>query len=180
MKLKHFSQQNAGFTLIELLVVIAIIGVLASTVLASLNSARMKARDARRIADLKQIQLALEFYFDANGYYPQSGCGWDCNGYSYSFDATWDTLATNLRPYIATLPRDPLNSGNCPPWGTGCFTYAYGNVGRTSQRVQYDLTAQLEDPANPQRCSAKAWRFYFDNEPWCGPYSGQVYEASIN
>ena len=51
-----------GFTLIELLVVIAIIGILASVVLASLNSARKKSRDARRVADIKQIQLALELY----------------------------------------------------------------------------------------------------------------------
>ncbi len=55
----------SGFTLIELLVVIAIIGVLASIVLASLNSARQKSRDARRIADVKQLQLALELYYDA-------------------------------------------------------------------------------------------------------------------
>ncbi|PIQ91402.1 MAG: type II secretion system protein GspG [Parcubacteria group bacterium CG11_big_fil_rev_8_21_14_0_20_39_22] len=59
-----------GFTLIELLVVIAIIGILSSVVLASLNTARQKARDARRIADIKQIQTALELYFDSEGNYP--------------------------------------------------------------------------------------------------------------
>lgn len=59
-----------GFTLIELLVVIAIIGILSSVVLASLNSARQKSRDARRISDAKQLQLALELAFDSNGTYP--------------------------------------------------------------------------------------------------------------
>lgn len=169
-----------GFTLIELLVVIAIIGLLSSIVLASLNSARVKARDSRRIADLNQIRNALEFYFDANGYYPQSGCGWDCNGYRYSPDSGWDTLATDLRPYIPTLPKDPINNCN-GPWNTGCLSYAYGNVGRTTQRVHYDLTAQLEDTSNPNRCAVKNWRWYFDNQPWCtafgGSYSNQIYEA---
>ncbi|PIZ56329.1 MAG: prepilin-type cleavage/methylation domain-containing protein, partial [Candidatus Tagabacteria bacterium CG_4_10_14_0_2_um_filter_40_13] len=56
-------KSKKGFTLIELLVVIAIIGILASVVLASLNSARKKSRDARRVADIKQIQLALEMFF---------------------------------------------------------------------------------------------------------------------
>ena len=61
---------RAGFTLVELLVVIAIIGILASVVLVSLNSARGKARDARRISDLHQLSLALENYYDSNGQYP--------------------------------------------------------------------------------------------------------------
>jgi prepilin-type N-terminal cleavage/methylation domain-containing protein len=53
--------KSKGFTLIELLVVIAIIGILSSVVLASLNSARAKGRDSRRVSDLKQIanQVAL-------------------------------------------------------------------------------------------------------------------------
>jgi type II secretory pathway pseudopilin PulG len=51
--------------LIELLVVIAIIGLLSSVVLASLNGARLKGRDARRLADLKQLQVALELYYSS-------------------------------------------------------------------------------------------------------------------
>lgn len=177
---RNTRSKNQGFTLIELLVVIAIIGVLSSVVLASLNSARMKARDTKRIADLRQIQTALELYYDANGYYPRVTCGWDCNGYSHSYDNSWDSLASNLAPYISSLPKDPLNSGNCPPWNTNCFTYAYGNVGRNTQRVQYDLTAQLEDSNSKYRCAVKQWKFYFDNQNWCPPYSSQVYEASNN
>ena len=64
--------KRTGFTLVELLVVISIVSLLSSVVLASLNSARSKSRDARRVADLKQLQLALELYYDANRNYPGS------------------------------------------------------------------------------------------------------------
>ena len=57
MKIK---KSSAGFTLIELLVVIAIIGLLSSMATVSLNSARVKARDARRLADIRQLSLAVE------------------------------------------------------------------------------------------------------------------------
>lgn len=55
-----------GFTLIELLVVIAIIGLLSTIALNSLDRARMGARDAKRLSDLKNIQKALEMYMSAN------------------------------------------------------------------------------------------------------------------
>ena len=50
-----------AFTIIELLVVISIIGILATIVLASLSTSRAKGRDARRVADMKSIQLANAF-----------------------------------------------------------------------------------------------------------------------
>ena len=76
---------SAGFTLIELLVVIAIIGVLASVVLASLNSARQKARDARRAADVRQLVLAMNLYIDSTGGTSvSSGGAWKCLGHTTS------------------------------------------------------------------------------------------------
>jgi prepilin-type N-terminal cleavage/methylation domain-containing protein len=57
-----------GFTLIELLVVIAIIGILASVVLISLQSARKKGNDSRVISDVQQIRTQAEAVYDGSNY----------------------------------------------------------------------------------------------------------------
>jgi type II secretion system protein G len=111
------AHSSRGFTLIELLVVIAIIGMLASIILASLNSARAKARNARRQVDLKELQTALELYYSDNNGYPSTGGGW------YSSE-TGDALGNNggayipgLAPnYIAALPRSPGGPSLCGGW----------------------------------------------------------------
>ena len=64
--------------------VISIIALRSSVVFASVNSARMKARDAKRLSDRRQIRLALELLFDQNGSYPSSGGTWWCFGYPIS------------------------------------------------------------------------------------------------
>lgn len=66
------TNQHKGFTLIELLVVIAIIGVLASIVLVALNGARQKSRDTKRVADMRQVNQALEIFNQDYGGYPTS------------------------------------------------------------------------------------------------------------
>ncbi len=63
--MKQFNTR--GFTLIELLVVIAIIGILASVVLASLNSARAKGSDAKVKAELNVIRSQAAIYYDDSG-----------------------------------------------------------------------------------------------------------------
>lgn len=132
-----------GFTLIELLVVIAIIGILSSVVLASLNGARQKGRDARRIADLKQIQLALEMYYDSNASeYPDSICTTVAGGVC--------TAGTLMPSYITTVPNDPQANGTT-------YTYSYNNLTSASAAcsvasgvcTSYVLGATLEGSANP-------------------------------
>ena len=63
-----------GFTLIEMLVVVAIIGLLSSVIIIGLGGSRAKARDAKRISDLRQIQSALEIAY-VTGYPAQASAG---------------------------------------------------------------------------------------------------------
>ena len=114
----------SGFTLIELLVVIAIIGMLASIIMASLNSARVKARDARRVSDIRQIRVALELYYADFGQYPISGGATSPNNsWSNSTDGSWTTLQTALAPYIPHLSTDPQQSAS--GWGYDSYSYSY-------------------------------------------------------
>ena len=62
--------KNFGFTLVELLVVIAIISLLSTIAIVGLQSARIKTRNAKRLADVKQLSTALEMFYDDNGHYP--------------------------------------------------------------------------------------------------------------
>lgn len=100
--------EQKGFTLIELLVVIAIIGLLASVVLLSLNSARAKSRDAKRLADVRQIASAMELYFNDSGTYPAA--------------------TADLRPnYIGVWPiyPTPTGDGSC---GSQVTSYAFSTT----------------------------------------------------
>ncbi len=62
--------KKTGFTLIELLVVIAIIGLLSSIVLVSTSGAIRRARDIKRIAELRSISTALIAYITDHNDYP--------------------------------------------------------------------------------------------------------------
>lgn len=173
------SGRERGFTLIELLVVVAIIGLLSSIVLASLNQARARARDAVRIQGLAQIQNALVLYADDHdGRYPDpvdagndgipdttlsstdnafslpnffffGYTRWPAPGYSIS-----GTLTESLAPYIK-LPVDPLNSptvGASPLTGTSYGYYYHYNAAKN----EYDLTATLETPSHQLSCGVMA------------------------
>lgn len=166
------STDKKGFTLIELLVVISIISLLSSVVLSSLNSARIKARDVRRMQDLGQIRRALELYYDDNGRYPV------VTGWVYSTD--WGVLQTALAPYMPKMPVDPLNTTG-GPWTTGRYTYAYG-YGTASYPDEYDLVAQFENTSNPNRCEVKGWIYNTagNDRPWCQGTHGKANPQSYS
>lgn len=165
--------KHKGFTLIELLVVVSIISLLASTVLASLTSARSKARDAKRKEDIHSIQTALALYYNTYGYYPAV---W---GWAESTDATWNTTGlfiTALKPYMPSLPTDPTNTAvySNGPWVTGLYSYAYYTGTATPQ--DYDLVAQLENTSDSSTCQFKQWIQHLAGVgSWCGTHSPYLY-----
>ncbi len=134
--------KRVGFTLIELLVVIALIGILAAVLLARLNIARERARDAQRVADVKQITTALELYYNTYGMYPRSSsCGavnpsssWCNSVQTLSAGGNWirHIGATDvLNEFLTVEPIDPLRpaTANWRPYDGGTYFY-YSNDGR--------------------------------------------------
>lgn len=141
-----------GFTLIELLVVIAIIGTLSSVVLASLNTAREKARDAHRQSTLKELEKALAIYHLEHNKYPNTS-GWYGDS---SCTAGWftDRNSTNWIPglvsggYINSLPDDSKESG--------CNTYIYNSNGTDYKLMAHYLreSGSLTKGEPMARCSS--------------------------
>lgn len=108
------TKAKKGFTIIELLVVIAIIGLLAVIAYLILNQSRVKARDAKRLSDIRQIQSGLELFYADHESYPQSGADGEMFGAS---------------SYFAMPTPPPQNDGDCSNGGidgqaTDVYPYA--------------------------------------------------------
>lgn len=165
------NKNRKGFTLIELLVVISIIGLLSTLAMVSLNNARVKARDAKRLNDIKQINTALEVFFDSKNRYPvitgDSCCdGWDqgpCGTNAFIGELTTNNI-------MAKVPQDPGNTT-----GTGCYGYNYyrypaGNYGCPPSKGAFFVlgvrdmeTSSRPHPASPGwSCPSRNWQNEFD------------------
>ena len=119
--MKAKKTKRAGFTLIELLVVIAIIGVLSTIVMVSVNDLRARARDDRRVSDMKAIRDALAMYQVQHMTYPSLPTETAITG--------TDALSTELlgEKELTVMPLDPLNAGG--------YTYSYQSLSNDSTYV---------------------------------------------
>ncbi|MFA5184657.1 MAG: prepilin-type N-terminal cleavage/methylation domain-containing protein [Patescibacteria group bacterium] len=108
------AKHRPGFTLIELLVVIAIIGLLSTLSILALNSSRSRARDAKRVHDMRQLATALEVYFDKYGHYPPqdgvSNCTMVGSPLNWCDSSEDDSFIPDLETTGISGPlRDPWN-----------------------------------------------------------------------
>jgi len=129
--------KKKGFTLIELLVVIAIIGILATLAVVALQQARKNARDAKRIADVRQMQTALELFFNDNQYYPNAAVVNNAGG----------SIATGGVTYMNIIPSAPTPADGTCNGGTNAYTYVgagtqVGTVGWGSYQINFCLGGQ--------------------------------------
>ena len=142
--MKFLKSSNQGFTLVELLVVVSVVSMLASVVLATVSPMRAQARDAKRKQEVHQIDLAIQSYIADNGRPPElsgcsaqvtldasnvSGCvavstaGVDA-GVDTPSKTAWQTLRTQLSPYMKNFPVDPCGS-NCTTANGTNLGYVY-------------------------------------------------------
>ena len=144
-----------GFTLIELLVVIAIIGTLASVVLASLNAARGKARDANRLASLREMGTALELYYFDNNAYPLDSADQEPSSNSYLLS----DIESFLTPtYISQIPLDPT-------YGNSASGYRYGT---NPSGTIWDILVRLESNGTAWcKISSPAGSYHWATLPPC-------------
>ena len=120
-------EKRKGFTLIELLVVIAMIAVLASAVFVVLGPARKKSRDAKRRADFKQINTAMEVCYN------ETSCAGDDQ---YPVPGSGANALSAIGNIIVAVPRDPVD--------TSPYQYTW-TAGATSFYCLYTKAESLTD-----------------------------------
>jgi prepilin-type N-terminal cleavage/methylation domain-containing protein len=121
----------AGFTLIEMLIVVAIIAILSGVVLAGVSNFQSRARDTRRIGDLRNVQSYLELYFNKCGHYPgvSDSNNSECSSAGLS---KWSDLAAAMAKVTNKFPADPV------PGSSYCY-------GTDSKGLNYAIQAVLEN-----------------------------------
>lgn len=120
--MKNKINKKNGFTLFELLVSISIIGILTALASVAYSGAQKKARDSRRLQDIKLVQTAAEQY------YSQSPT------YTYPASAgTW--VSGSGSTILSSFPRDPKTKV--------IYTYTPG-----ASNNSYVVYAQVEDVSN--------------------------------
>jgi prepilin-type N-terminal cleavage/methylation domain-containing protein len=147
--------KQSGFTLIELLVVIAIIGILSSVVMASLNTARNKGKQATLKSEALQLRNLLEFEYTDTGSYANLTKGWigggsvngqttcAARGYAGNYasqvvaicDKIWSILgASYSQMFLMSGTGSTFSVMVRYPNGT---MYCVGSSGKTSDNVPY-------------------------------------------
>lgn len=144
---------HKGFSLIELMIVIFILGILTSLIAGNFLTSLKKGRDARRKADLQEIQKALEMYYENNKKYPTD----------LSFGLP---LSDGSKTYMQKIPKDP-KSPTCEykyvTDVTRSYYYLLATIENTQDQSYGVSQTGYKDPNNPGsklKCGNCDCKFY--------------------
>ena len=144
-------QTHNGFTLLEMIVVIAIIGILALIVLQALSDARMKARNARRVTEVKHYITAIELAYDKYGNYANDGIANKhvCLG-TYDDNLCWDAVISNQHGVAAVTQIQEFIPGFPPVEKVDGYGLLYTTVDTTGSDywIRYHLEGTSACPTN--------------------------------
>jgi uncharacterized protein (TIGR02145 family)/prepilin-type N-terminal cleavage/methylation domain-containing protein len=160
-------KSKKAFTLIELLVVIAIIGILATISVIALQNARAKSRDAKRAGDIKQVQTALELFFNDKNRYP-TAAEWNA-GQIYS------TSTAGTSTYMQVIPSAPAPAdGSCSSGGN---SFSYRSESDSTYTISFCLGNTTGTLSAGKKCATPGGIL---DESCCSgsvSYGGEVYDV---
>ena len=127
------NKQRKAFTLIELLVVIAIIGLLSTIAVVATNSTRVKARNAKKYSDVKQLITTFNLVYSDLGYYPATATNWACvstvcTGWGGQFGGVLAVDNAIIPKYLSSKPVFPADSSTYN-YGGYIFNSSWGGDG---------------------------------------------------
>ena len=128
-----------GFTLVELLVAVGIIGILATVSTVAIQNIRTKARDAKRIQDVRTLAAALDQYADSNATFVLEGC-------TQGVRTTQCVIPADFPLQNFTQIQDPLGTTAC---GRGVAIPCQFSIGSLTATTEYEICFGLErgDPS---------------------------------
>lgn len=147
-------KQNKGFTLMELIIVIAIIGILSTVGILSLDNLKARARNSRRLSDIRKYVTAINTIANTTESYPYPGdLNWKClgnypdnacglNGTGYPEEAALNAM---IDDYLPGLPIDTLyaKTSNYEGYVYSCTNYSNSKCTARSIRWFMEGTSQL-------------------------------------
>ena len=158
IKKQKIKSTGQGFTLIELLVVIAVIGLLASVIIVALSNARDKARRVAALSNIKQMQTALELYYNDNGFYPPD------------VSRGWDPGLAKALPYDITDSTQDCNTNN-----PACVCGTYLSCTTLPTAIPSDWLTQVKNHKGGPYIAS--WPL---TTPWGGTYDYNYWDVVTN